>query len=117
MNRHLTARCKAVQKGSATLYQFFCDLSGALVCTVKAADNPEQAWQAEAKKHFSQCRRCGRWVSDPMYNAETWQCVQCSPWEEEPAFCPHCGEKVVDDEVFCHRCRARLKYRETEECG
>ena len=116
MNRHLTARFKTVQRGSETLHQFFCDLSGALVCTA-AADNPEAAWESEAKEHFSQCHRCGRWVSDPMYNAETWQCVQCSPWEEKPAFCPHCGERVVDDDVFCHCCHARLKYRETEECG
>ena len=117
MNRHLTAHCKVVHNGSGTLHQFFCDLSGALICTVQSADNPQTAWETEAKQHFSQCHRCGRWVSDPMYNAETWQCVQCSPWEEEPAFCPQCGERVVEDNVFCHRCNARLKYRETEECG
>lgn len=121
MNRHLTAGYKAMQNGDETLYQFFCDLSGALVCTVKAAGNHEealrQAWETEAKAHFSQCHRCGRWVSDPMYNAETWKCVQCSPWEEQPAFCPHCGESVMEDDVLCPCCHARLKYRETEGCG
>ena len=117
MNRHLFARCKVVSYGRDTQHQFFCDLSGAWVCTVKAADNPRIAWETEAKKHFNQCHRCGRWVSDPMYNAETWQCVQCSPWEEKPAFCPQCGERVVDDAEFCHRCHARLQYHETEGYG
>ena len=117
MNKHFIARCKTVQTGSETLFQFFCDLSGALVCTVKHADTPEDAWEETARQHFSQCRKCGRWVSDPMYNAETLQCVQCSPWEETPAFCPQCGERVMDDDMFCHHCNARLKYSETEGCG
>lgn len=38
MNGYLTARYKAVQNGSEALCQLFCDLSGGLVCTVKASD-------------------------------------------------------------------------------
>ena len=116
MDEHRTAKYRKIIEKGGIRYLFFCDLSGALVCAVNA-ENPEAAWETGAKKQFSQCHHCGRWVSDPMYNAETWKCVQCSPWEEQPAFCPHCGKSVVEDEVFCHSCHTRLKYRETEECG
>ena len=119
MDGRRTAMYKKLFEPGGVRYQFFCDVSGALVCTVKAANDHEDAlmhaWKTEAKAQFSQCHHCGRWVSDPMYNAETWKCVQCSPWEEQPAFCPYCGENVVDDKVFCHSCHARLKHRETEE--
>ena len=119
MEGHRTSRYRRISGYGGFRYQFFCDLSGALVCTTKLqeADDPVQAWNREGRLRFSQCHRCGRWVSDPMYNAETWECVQCSPWEEKPAFCPQCGESVVDDDVFCHKCHSRLRYRETEECG
>jgi len=119
MDDHKTARCRTIAESGGFRYQFFCDLSGALVCTTKLQkeDDPLRAWAETGKKLFSQCHRCGRWVSDPMYNAETWECVQCSPWEEKPAFCPQCGESVVDDEAFCHHCHARLRYPGTEERG
>lgn len=119
MDEHRTAACRKITQSTGFRYQFLCDLSGALVCTTRLQneDDPEQAWREQARGMFSRCRRCGRWVSDPMYNAETLECVQCSPWEEQPAFCPQCGESVVDDESFCHRCHARLKYHETGECG
>jgi len=52
-----------------------------------------------------------------MYNVETLECVRCSPWEERAAFCTQRGESVLEDGVFCHRCHARLKYRENEEQG
>ncbi len=119
MEDRRTATYRKLFEPGGVRYQFFCDVSGALVCTtdVLTDDEPVRAWKDEAKKHFSRCQRCDRWVSDPMYNAETMECVQCSPWEEQPAFCPYCGESVVEDKTFCHSCNARLKYRETEECG
>lgn len=116
VEEHRIAKYKRIIESGGFRYRFFCDLSGALVCIsdLQTEDSPMQAWVKNGRAMFSQCHRCGRWVSDPMYNAETWQCVECSPWEEKPAFCPQCGEPVVDDDVFCHRCHARLRYRETE---
>jgi len=112
MNRHLTARCRIVQNGKEALYQFFCDLSGALICSMKEADSPEDAWESGGREHFNRCRRCGRWVCDTMYNPDTLQCVDCSPWEEQPSFCPQCGAKVTEDAQFCRDCHARLRYGE-----
>ena len=101
MEDRRTATYRKLFEPGGVRYQFFCDVSGALVCTtdVLPDDEPVRAWKDEAKKHFSRCQRCGRWVSDPMYNAETMQCVQCSPWEEQPAFCPQCGKKVAQTAV------------------
>jgi len=45
-----------------------------------------------------------------MYNADTLECVECSPWEEHPRYCPHCGSKVKSADVFCNRCGVRLMY-------
>ena len=119
MDGQKTATCRKLFEPGGIRYQFFCDVSGALVCTTDVCtdDDPVRAWKDEAKKNFSRCQRCGRWVSDPMYNAETMKCVQCSPWEEQPAFCPQCGKKVAEDATFCHCCRARLRYASEEENG
>ena len=113
------ARYKMNVGSDGNRYQFFCDVTGALVCTcepVLLATHEQElrfVWESEAKKHFNLCQRCGRWVSDMAYNVETLECVECSPWEEEPLYCPHCGEKVQEDEVFCTRCKNRLRYGET----
>jgi len=119
MNEHRTARYRKISEGGGIRYLFFCDLSGALVCTsdIQMKDDLMNAWNGSGKQLFNHCHQCGRWVSDPMYNAETLNCVCCSPWEEQPAFCPQCGEKVAGEDAFCHKCHARLKYREKEECG
>ena len=119
MDGQRLATCRKLFEPGGVRYQFFCDLSGALVCTtaLQPEDDPGQAWWREGRPMFSQCQRCGRWVSDPMYNAETMQCVQCSPWEEQPAFCPQCGKKVAEDATFCHCCRARLRYADEGEYG
>lgn len=111
-----SARYKIIAGTEGNRYQFFCDLSGALIYTSEPVflDTPEHelmfVWSSEGKKHFNLCNRCGRWVSDTVYNVETMECVACSPWEEEPAYCPHCGEKVQDGEYFCVKCKNRLKY-------
>ena len=98
------------------VFTFFCASSGAAVCTAKpvqAAGEQEAlaiAWEGEGRGHFNQCRKCGAWVSDMMYNADTLKCVDCSPWEEQPQFCSRCGTKVEADEVFCRNCGVRLQY-------
>lgn len=115
-----TARYKKIVGIDGNRYQFFCDLSGALVCTSEPVllDTPEEelkfAWESEGKKYFNQCQKCGRWISDMVYNVETLECVECSPWEEEASYCPHCGEKVREGELFCPKCKNRLRYGNSE---
>ena len=110
------ARFKIVPSAEGNRYVFYCDLSGAMVCTTNpiVMKSPEKelqfAWESEGKKCFNLCHSCGKWVSDPVYNAETLSCVQCSPWEEIPMYCPHCGEKAGEDAIFCSCCKNRLRY-------
>ena len=116
MEDRRTATYRKLFEPGGVRYQFFCDLSGALVCTSEPVflDQPEQelsfAWESEGKKHFNKCQRCGRWISDTVYNVETLECVECSPWEEEPSYCPHCGERVQSGDIFCSKCKNRLRY-------
>ena len=116
-----TARYKIIAGTEGNRYQFFCDLSGALVCTSEPVflDKPEQelnfAWESEGKKHFNKCQKCGRWISDTVYNVETLECVECTPWEEEPSYCPHCGEKAQIGDIFCAKCKNRLRYGMAED--
>ena len=119
MEKHLTARCSMIAKEQYVQFRFYCDLSGALICTIQRRHGSSvmDAWESEGKRFFNRCRKCGRWVSDPMYNADTLQCVDCSPWEEQPAFCPQCGMKMEAEGTFCPGCGARLRYREEGECG
>lgn len=118
-----TARYKIQKCSEGNRYQFFCDISGALACTTNPIRliSPEQellmAWEEEGKRYFNRCHRCGRWVTDVMYNADTLACVSCSPWEEQPTFCSQCGVKVGMDEVFCHKCHVRLRYGEGNDAN
>ena len=111
-----TARYKVIAGSDGNRYQFFCEVSGALVCTTESIilQTPEKelrfAWESEGKKNFNRCHRCGKWVSDVVYNADTLECVECSPWEEIPAYCPHCGAKTVDENTLCLQCGHRLRY-------
>lgn len=115
-NGRKTARYRILAGPEGNRYQFLCDVSGALVCTTEPVflDTPERelqfAWESEGKKCFNMCHRCGKWVSDIVYNAETFECVECSVWEDTPAYCPHCGEKVEEESIFCTKCKNRLKY-------
>lgn len=100
-------------------FRFYCVISGALLCVVGPIQEGtremalEIAWQAEGRSHFNQCHKCGRWVSDVMYNADTLECVECSPWELFPNFCPNCGSEHSGAELFCSSCGIRLLgYRE-----
>lgn len=99
-------------------YRFFCELSGAAVCTTKPirADTEEEgaelAWKTEGKQLFNQCHKCGRWVCDAMYNADVLECVACAPWEDPPNFCPRCGERTAPQDAYCRKCGAKLQYGE-----
>ena len=91
-------------------YHFFCDLSGALVCTSKPIrlkskqDELEYVWLHECKKYFNQCHKCGKWIIDAMYNAEVLECVQCAPYEETPLFCKSCGSQITTSGKTCSSC-------------
>ena len=100
-------------------FKFLCDLSGMHVCTSKKYDaetekeilgSLESAWNNEGKQMFNFCHKCGKWVSDIMFNADVLRCVRCAPWEDTPDYCPLCGEKVMNDNVFCEKCGERLLY-------
>ena len=102
-----TAKYKIIADSGGSRYRFFCDLSGMVLCTTQPvrADTQEKelmlAWESEGKKHFNVCSKCGRHVSDTMYNADTGECVDCSVWEERPRFCAHCGKPIAAKEVYC----------------
>ena len=72
-----TARYKIIAGSDGNRYQFFCEVSGALVCTTESIilQTPEKelrfAWESEGKKNLNRCHRCGKWVSDVVYNADT----------------------------------------------
>ena len=116
-----TAAYKVIADAGGTRYQFFCDLSGALLCTTTLyhAAAPEQelllAWASEGKPKFNLCRKCGKWVSDVMFNADVHECVECAPWQEVPNYCPHCGKKLTDPERFCPSCGTKLLYEGGED--
>lgn len=99
-------------------YRFFCEASGAAVCTTEpvSAESPHRepllAWERQGRRHFNRCSKCRRWVCDVMYNPDTGQCVLCSPWEEAPVFCCGCGAPAVAGERYCRRCGQRFRYGE-----
>ena len=64
---------------------------------------------------FNHCKKCGKWVSDVMYNADVHECVECAPWQESPNFCPQCGKQLSAPERFCPRCGAKLLYEGGED--
>lgn len=114
--RTKTAAYKVISDLNGRIVQFFCDASGMLLCTtqpIRAVSEEEAlhvAWEKEGKRHFNLCHKCGKWVSSVMYNADTLQCVDCSPWENAPKFCKTCGAKVTFGDVCCPKCGAELRY-------
>lgn len=112
----VTASYRVIAGVDGNRYRFYCDRSGALGCetsVIHAAKPDEElliAWKTEGRKHFNQCERCGSWVIDAMYNADVLECVDCTPWEEEPRYCSRCGTKVQGDESKCRACGAALQY-------
>ena len=111
-----TANYRVFSVDNGRRYQFFCELSGALVCTTQPVlrDTPEQelaqAWENEGKRQFNRCEKCGKWVSDAMYNPEVLECVGCAPFECEPKYCKTCGAKIEISGKTCLVCGCKLIY-------
>jgi len=122
-HRHATASYRVIADGGGNRYCFFCDLSGIAICTTglfRAASADEElrvAWENEGKQHFNLCGKCGRWVSDVMYNADVLRCVDCAPWEDIPGFCRKCGAKAATSGTVCTKCGAQLRYGEVTPDG
>ena len=116
MQKKNIAAYKIVSDSGGNRYQFFCDLTGALLCTTKSynvADPDaelELAWETEGKKYFQLCHKCGKWVIDAMYNADALECVACAPWENTPEYCKFCGTKVSASNPVCPKCGKMLIY-------
>ena len=114
--KNKTAKYKIIESENGISYQFFCDISGALVSETMPikSDNPEtdllHIWETQAKQYFNFCNRCGKWISDIMYNPDVLECVACSPIEEIPDYCPKCGVHLMETTSFCNKCGARLMY-------
>lgn len=117
MGERKAATYKIVADSGGNRYKFFCDVSGALVCTTKktyTADTPEQelllAWENEGKRYFNHCHKCGKWVIDVVYNPDVFECTDCAPFEHEIGYCKFCGAKVDADVRFCPVCNKKLHY-------
>ena len=117
MSEKKEATHTAVKYGDGYRFIFYCDLSGARVCTTKEmyeGDTPEAAlytaWQTEGKSKFNTCHKCGKWVIDAVYNADVLECVDCAPFECEPKFCKTCGKKIRKHEKECPSCGNKLMY-------
>ncbi len=117
-----TAPYKIVENtSSGRVFKFFCEASGAAVCTTKPiiADTESTAlllaWQTEGKERLNLCHACGKWVCDTMFNADVFNCVDCSPWENPPNFCPKCGTQTPQGDTFCRKCGIRLMYGGDED--
>lgn len=110
-----TARYKVISDAGGNRYRFFCERSGMAMVTTKpfhAGASEEElrlAWESEGRQHFNRCGRCGKWVSDAMFNLDVSECVICTPWEEPSVYCPHCGAKTLPSDDFCRGCGARLQ--------
>lgn len=115
-NAQTTAPYRIISDAGGHRYRFYCERSGMAVCMTKPlmANSQEEelglAWESEGRKHFSRCPTCGKWVSDVMYNVDTMQCVDCSPWEGPTFFCPNCGVQTSQIHPFCQNCGAKLLY-------
>ena len=109
-----TARYRILTDSGGSRYRFYCDASGMAMCTTAPVRGRTQAqelrlaWESEGRQHFNQCARCGRWVSDPMYNVDRLQCVDCAPWQKEQHYCTRCGRPVPAEDGFCVACGADL---------
>ena len=116
LQAHTTAAYRIIRESNGTRYRFFCEVSGASVITTSVFTEPPsdelrmQVWNREARNHFNLCHQCGRWVCDVMYNADTLKCVECSPWENPPHYCSHCGNPVPKTDIYCRKCGTRLMY-------
>lgn len=107
---------KIIKEATGTRFRFFCEASGGAVCTTNpiCAETPDKAlmlaWETEGREHFNRCAKCGRWVCNAMTNADTLECVDCSPWENPPKFCPSCGKRIEGSSLYCSECGVKLMY-------
>lgn len=121
MPKYKTADYKAVEDSGGHRFMFYCQVSTAHVCTTKQIYPGEvekallEAWQAEGRRSFNQCSRCGKWVIDAVFNAEVLECVECAPYEAEPKFCKTCGAKIESPVKHCQHCGNKLLYEGGEE--
>ena len=112
---------KVIKDAGGNRYKFFCDLSGALVCTtdVYTAATPEEelqlAWKQEGSSFFNRCHNCGKMVSGVMFNVEVLECVACAPFEAEAKFCKNCGAEIAFPHKPCPRCGKPLAYYGKED--
>ena len=78
---HETAAYKVIADGEGNCYRFYCGQSNLAIRTTRPirADTPDEelriAWETEARPYFNKCRKCGKWVSDLMFNVDTSECV------------------------------------------
>ena len=116
MQKNKTADYKAVADKDGHRFMFYCQVSGAHVCTTKEIypGGEDQAllnaWEAEGSKGFNRCKRCGKWVIDAVFNAEVLECVECAPYEAEPKFCKTCGGEIQQPASRCRHCGNPLIY-------
>lgn len=76
----------------------------------KAHDDALQAAVSEAKQHFHQCSRCGRWVCPEVcWNASASQCEDCAPDFNEEFASSHAQAKADAAREQLH-----LKARDTD---
>ena len=121
MRRCGMASYKIIPVTDGFRFQFFCDLSGSRVCTTsevygnQTEHSLESAWETEGRRFFNRCEKCGKWVSDVMFNADVHECVACAPWEDQPRYCPQCGKKLAQVKKHCPKCGAKLFYEGGEE--
>ena len=112
---HKTAHYRVIADAGGNRYSFFCDIAGALLYTsgpVRAETQEQEveiAWE-DARKYFNRCHKCGKWVSNAMYNVDVAECVECAPWENFPRYCAYCGTEITSAGIFCPRCGKRLQY-------
>lgn len=117
-----TAEYKIIRTPEGNRYRFYCGISKMAVFTTKPFkfEDPEEeleaAWKSEGENHMNHCEKCGKWVCNAMYNPDVLQCVDCTPWEEKPNYCSHCGKKISPSAEFCNACGAKLRYREVAVC-
>lgn len=107
---------KMIADAEGNCYCFFCELSGMVVCITEpiCSETSEEeafvAWKRGGIQYFNQCQKCGKWVSNSMYNPDTLKCVLCSPWEDYPTYCPYCGAAVRHNNEYCYKCGYKLQY-------
>lgn len=112
-----TAAYKISADRNGNRYSFYCDVSGACVCTTRPykSDTPQQeletAWQEEGRKYFNRCHKCGKWVIDAAYNPEVCECINCATFETEPRYCKYCGARVKPESRQCPVCGRSLYYQ------